>query len=140
MFHCPATSKKVKPSNTNQLPQCISSTCKLLRNILEGSSQFAQRKKEKKLTPSAIILEEDIIDECQRTFIHCFHAFCPTSQLKWVFFCELLGQQEKVCYIVISETSLCLKQSSPAESLLCDCPQIHLSSNCYICHRSGTSS
>lgn len=102
--HCPATSKKVKPSNTNQLPQCISSTCKLLRNILEGSSQFAQRKKEKRLTPSAIILEEDIIDECQRTFIHCFHAFCPTSQLKWVFFCELLGQQEKVCcYIVIKK-------------------------------------
>ncbi|PIK49703.1 putative E3 ubiquitin-protein ligase MYCBP2 [Apostichopus japonicus] len=82
-----------KTSNTNQLLS-VYITCKLLRNILEGSSQFAQRKKEKKLTPSAIILEEDIIDECQRTFIHCFHAFCPTSQLKWVFFCELLGNKK----------------------------------------------
>ncbi|KAJ8027887.1 E3 ubiquitin-protein ligase MYCBP2 [Holothuria leucospilota] len=91
VFPNPASSRKSKPGRTNQLPQCISSTCKLLRKILQQEAVTRQEQ----LSPTLLQLEADIVEECQRTFIHCFHAFCPTSQLKWVFFCELLGQQDK---------------------------------------------
>lgn len=39
---------------------------------------------------------DDIVSECHETFVGCYHAFYPTSSLKWTSLCDLLASVNKV--------------------------------------------
>lgn len=41
-------------------------------------------------------LAEKILQECHHTFVACFHAFYPTSLLKWTCLCDLLTYMDQV--------------------------------------------
>ena len=41
-------------------------------------------------------LARAIIDECHETFVACFHAFYPSTHLKWNCLCDLLNLLEPV--------------------------------------------
>ena len=47
------------------------------------------------------MLYEEIMSECHKTFVACFHAFYPTAYLKWTALCDLLAIVNKVIYFEI---------------------------------------
>lgn len=94
-------SKKV-PSENVQLAESIGDVRALLKQILSDNIPGVfQGKKPGKLKISKgymsyITMMNNILEECHRTFVACFHAFYPTSYLKWTCLCDLLQEVEKV--------------------------------------------
>lgn len=41
-------------------------------------------------------MTEELLEECHKTFIGCYHAFYPTANLKWQCLCDLLVEMDKV--------------------------------------------
>ncbi len=97
LYYFPAGNKK-PPSGDPQIPESISSSCDLLRRILSQQLQPSLAKFIQHSSDSYRVgkLRQQILDECHRTFVHCFHAFYPTAQLKWLFLCDLLSALEPV--------------------------------------------
>ncbi|XP_030837055.1 E3 ubiquitin-protein ligase MYCBP2 [Strongylocentrotus purpuratus] len=98
----PGTGKRPN-SGSSQLPECISMTCDLLKQILgeltEMELQRAIEDAPRLTTPSPIPhplgrIMRGVVEECHHTFVQCFHAFYPTPQLKWVFLCDLLNSSQ----------------------------------------------
>ncbi|XP_071483934.1 E3 ubiquitin-protein ligase MYCBP2-like [Diadema antillarum] len=112
----PATGKK-PASGSSQLPECISMTCDLLKQILgelsdqrlcpiageDGGALAAPPPTDAPLSchPLGRVVSS-LMDECHHTFVQCFHAFYPTPQLKWVFLCDLLNSTDGSAGEVVS--------------------------------------
>ncbi|XP_041463237.1 E3 ubiquitin-protein ligase MYCBP2-like isoform X3 [Lytechinus variegatus] len=101
----PGTGKRPN-SGSSQLPECISMTCDLLKRILGELTEMEVQRAAGDADRSLLTTSSDtvshclrrivrgIVEECHRTFVHCFHAFYPTPQLKWVFLCDLLNSSK----------------------------------------------
>lgn len=84
-----------KPQMENVLlAQCIGDVRALLKQILSDSVR-KRKGKSHKLTENQIGMINGIFDECHQTFVASFHAFYPTSYLKWNCLCDLLLEMDK---------------------------------------------
>ncbi|XP_033631426.1 E3 ubiquitin-protein ligase MYCBP2-like isoform X2 [Asterias rubens] len=94
VYPSPSSISKKHSQDSSQLPESIASCCDLLRVILSNSTQPSIQHLMNRVvmeTQRFRVLWESILAECHRTFVACFHAFYPSSQLKWLFLCDLLG-------------------------------------------------
>uniref|UniRef100_T1JCF5 RCR-type E3 ubiquitin transferase n=1 Tax=Strigamia maritima TaxID=126957 RepID=T1JCF5_STRMM len=94
------------PAESVKIAQCVAEVRVLLRRILSDSNISVQMPSRAPITRklSRVNLKQEvnlfarlsttILDECHQTFISCFHAFYPTSYLKWSCICELLKSME----------------------------------------------
>ncbi|XP_071950592.1 E3 ubiquitin-protein ligase MYCBP2-like isoform X2 [Antedon mediterranea] len=94
-YICEIYSKTGKQANleTSQLAECVGNTGILLRMILTEPSRLSQLLGEK---GKCLELWQRIQNECDRTFVQCFHAFYPTYQLKWTCLCWQLNTMNQV--------------------------------------------
>lgn len=89
-------SKKSSLENV-QLAECVGDVRTLLKQILSDSTPLTiQNKRSSKTNSSNLDLLNSLLDECHNTFVLCFHAFYPTSYLKWTCLCDLLSEVNKV--------------------------------------------
>ncbi|GFT99092.1 hypothetical protein NPIL_245402 [Nephila pilipes] len=88
-----------KKSNTEvpKLAECVADVRALLQHILSDRLPSAQVKTSFSSIPtssstSALLVNylQAILEECHETFLACYHAFYPSSQLKWRGLCDLL--------------------------------------------------
>lgn len=93
--------KKVPLENVH-LAESIGDVRALLKQILSDNIPVViqgkrhGKSKVSKGCTSYINMMNSILEECHRTFVACFHAFYPTSYLKWACLCDLLQEIEKV--------------------------------------------
>lgn len=93
--------KKVPLENVH-LAESIGDVRALLKQILSDNVPVAvqgKRHGKSKISRSSaayVSMMNNILEECHRTFVACFHAFYPTAYLKWVCLCDLLQEIEKV--------------------------------------------
>ncbi|XP_033112056.1 E3 ubiquitin-protein ligase MYCBP2-like [Anneissia japonica] len=94
-YICEIYSKTGKQSvqETNQLAECVGNTGILLRMILKEPSKLMKLLARKS---QCLKLWQRIQDQCHRTFVQCFHAFYPTSQLKWTCLCWQLNTMNQI--------------------------------------------
>lgn len=89
-------SKKAPLENVN-LAECIGDIRALLKQILSDNlpalmlSKKSSKCKVMKNNESNLKMMNSILEECHVTFVSCFHAFYPTSYLKWTCLCDLLS-------------------------------------------------
>ena len=95
----PGVSRKT-PSESMRLAECIGNARCLLWKVLAESQRhlnnFRGTNNSINTTNKFIALAEEILAECHKTFVACFHAFYPTGNLKWACLCDLLGYIEPV--------------------------------------------
>lgn len=89
-------SKKVPPENP-KLAECVADVRALLQHILSDRLPSAQVKPSfsgisSSSSTSALVSNylQSVLDECHETFLACYYAFYPSSQLKWRGLCDLL--------------------------------------------------
>lgn len=98
--------KKVPLENVH-LAESVGDVRALLKQILSDNvpltvqGKKSGRMKISKLTISYINLMNNILEECHNTFVACFHAFYPTTYLKWACLCDLLQEIDKVTIYVL---------------------------------------
>ena len=46
------------------------------------------------------LMSQTIVDECHKTFVSAFHAFCSSRHLKWNCLCDLLNILEPVGVVI----------------------------------------
>ncbi|XP_035682944.1 E3 ubiquitin-protein ligase MYCBP2-like isoform X1 [Branchiostoma floridae] len=96
------TLSKKTPAESARLSECVGETRAVLRKILCEENMFHLPQPSPSHTPSRRESSHDsckrlvnrVLEECHHTFTCCFHAFYPTSSLKWVCLCDLLGLLE----------------------------------------------
>lgn len=89
-------SKKSSLENV-QLAECVGDLRTLLKQILSDNVPLAiQHKRNSKIYSINLDMLNSILEECHVTFVSCFHAFYPTSYLKWTCLCDLLNDVNKV--------------------------------------------
>ncbi|XP_054723026.1 E3 ubiquitin-protein ligase MYCBP2-like [Uloborus diversus] len=91
----PVSKKSV--SEVPKLAECVADVRALLQHILSDRLPSAQVKTSFSSIPtssstSALLANylQSILEECHVTFLACYHAFYPSSQLKWRGLCDLL--------------------------------------------------
>ncbi|XP_064637403.1 E3 ubiquitin-protein ligase MYCBP2-like isoform X3 [Lineus longissimus] len=90
----PIGASKKSPQETGKLAEAVGETRMLLRRILsENRPKMLIRKSTNHGAPLPRYLQlpDQILEECHRTFVACFHAFYPTGTLKWICLCDLLN-------------------------------------------------
>ncbi len=95
---------KKTPSETTRLAECIGDVRSLLWKILAESQRHlgvVDISNQVEETTVFRKLADRILTECHQTFVACFHAFYPTSGLKWTCLCALLSYVEPVSHLVI---------------------------------------
>ncbi|XP_063236464.1 E3 ubiquitin-protein ligase MYCBP2 isoform X2 [Bacillus rossius redtenbacheri] len=86
------------------LAECVGDVRALLRQILSDpvpGSQLSRKHgkiRSQKSSHQYHKMTNSILEECHQTFVSCFHAFYPTSYLKWNCLCELLAVMDKTHY------------------------------------------
>ncbi|KAG1690691.1 E3 ubiquitin-protein ligase MYCBP2 [Nymphon striatum] len=87
---CCSGDGKNPQNEAERLAECVDDTRDLLRIMLSDKlPQFVLTKSSMEESPVAQMLDS-ILDECHVTFVACYHAFYPTSSLKWQGLCDLL--------------------------------------------------
>lgn len=92
---------KKSPPESVRLAECIGEVRALLRQILSDSLPITLKTKGKTRSnknsnsTSGNKMTNNILDECHKTFVACYHAFYPTAYLKWTCLCELLSEIDK---------------------------------------------
>lgn len=93
---------KKAPAEDVHLAESVGDVRALLKQILSDNvpltvqGKKSSKVKISKLTAFYIGLMNSILEECHNTFVACFHAFYPTSYLKWACLCDLLQDIDKV--------------------------------------------
>ncbi|GFY47108.1 hypothetical protein TNIN_284731 [Trichonephila inaurata madagascariensis] len=90
-------SSKKSSTEVPKLAECVADVRALLQHILSDRLPSAQVKTSyssipTSLSTSALLVNylQAILEECHETFLACYHAFYPSSQLKWRGLCDLL--------------------------------------------------
>lgn len=102
----PSLISKKAPLENVHLAECIGDVRALLKQILSDNLPTAmQGKKSSKYKTIKnggyyFRMMNSILEECHGTFVACFHAFYPTSYLKWTCLCDLLADIEKVQFLL----------------------------------------
>ena len=86
--------KSKQSRDTLELAEMVHKAQLLLRHILSTRSNPAQEKGEE---PLGIVMEA-----CCSAFRMCFHAFYPTTPLKWLCLCQHLQLLDPVSYSTMS--------------------------------------
>lgn len=98
----PSQISKKAPLENVHLAECIGDVRALLKQILSDNlptvmlGKKSSKCKALKNGAHYFKMMNSILEECHGTFVACFHAFYPTSYLKWTCLCDLLGDIEKV--------------------------------------------
>ena len=83
-----------KSKDCTELAEAVYHAQTMLRRILSSRRHIfhpPQLVKEKEVSPMAVVVEA-----CCTTFRSCFHAFYPTTPLKWLALCQHLQLVEPV--------------------------------------------
>ncbi|CAH0546546.1 unnamed protein product [Brassicogethes aeneus] len=84
------------PLENVHLAESIGDVRQLLKQILSDNiPSNLQNKKSSKSKNFAYTMMNSLLDECHGTFVACYHAFYPTSYLKWISLCDLLDDSDK---------------------------------------------
>lgn len=86
------------PLENVHLAESIGDVRLLLKQILSDNipSHMHNKKTTSKGKSFAYNMMNSLLDECHGTFVACYHAFYPTSYLKWTSLCDLLDDSDKV--------------------------------------------
>ena len=98
-MYSPSVIKKKMPAESALLAERVGGARDLLRKILAEDlhpGKFRTLHAEPQGLRQYRQMREDVLTECHTTFRTCFHAFYPTSHLKWWCLCDLLCQTEPV--------------------------------------------
>lgn len=102
-----SASKKV-PAEVPKLAECVADVRALLQHILSDRLPPAQVKPSfsgiaASSSTSALLGNylQSVLDECHETFLACYHAFYPSSQLKWRGLCDLLLTIDVVSAVIL---------------------------------------
>lgn len=93
---------KKAPLENVHLAESVGDVRALLKQILSDNvpltvqGKKSSKAKNTKLSTAYINLMNSILEECHNTFVACFHAFYPTTYLKWACLCDLLQEIDKV--------------------------------------------
>lgn len=93
---------KKAPQESVHLAENIGDVRALLKQMLSDNVEVSvQGKKGSRVKTGKIVayytnLMNRILEECHNTFVACFHAFYPTTYLKWACLCDLLQEIDKV--------------------------------------------
>ena len=113
---------------SSKLAECVGEVRALLRRILSENRPAAYVRKQSSphtatahAQPRYVQLSRQIADECYTAFVACFHAFYPTSSLKWACLCDLLNLLDPVSGRVCDEWAcLCdLNLLDPVSGRVC---------------------
>ncbi|KAF5304147.1 hypothetical protein FQA39_LY01932 [Lamprigera yunnana] len=102
----PSQVSKKAPLESVHLAESIGDIRALLKQILSDvlpttiQGKKSNKSCKSKTTSCYVKMMNSILEECHGTFVSCFHAFYPTSYLKWTCLCELLAdiKKENDCY------------------------------------------
>lgn len=101
------------PPEVPKLAECVADVRALLQHILSDRLPAAQVKSSfsgiaASSSTSALLGNylQSVLDECHETFLACYHAFYPNSQLKWRGLCDLLLTIDVVSFLFSSIFSL----------------------------------
>lgn len=79
--------KKVQPESS-RMAECVADTQSLLSCILSGGISLPEDAEG--LLGRGAAMQMTLLEECEATFMACYHAFYPSTTLKWRGLCELL--------------------------------------------------
>ncbi|KAL3209805.1 hypothetical protein MRX96_037617 [Rhipicephalus microplus] len=79
--------KKVQPESS-RMAECVADTQSLLSCILSGGMSLPEDAEG--LLGRGAAMQMTLLEECEATFMACYHAFYPSTALKWRGLCELL--------------------------------------------------
>lgn len=103
------TASKKVPPEVPKLAECVADVRALLQHILSDRLPAAQVKSSfsgiaASSSTSALLGNylQSVLDECHETFLACYHAFYPNSQLKWRGLCDLLLTIDVVSFLFSS--------------------------------------
>ncbi|KAB0796834.1 hypothetical protein PPYR_10895 [Photinus pyralis] len=97
----PSQISKKAPLENVHLAESIGDVRALLKQILSDilpATIQGKKSSKSKVTKNGsyhVRMMNSILEECHGTFVACFHAFYPTSYLKWTCLCDLLADIEK---------------------------------------------
>lgn len=94
----PKNINKKSPLENVQLAECVGDVRTLLTQILSDNVPKVMQNKTTQVHSSNVEMLNSVLDECHTTFVSCFHAFYPTSYLKWTCLCDLLSDVSKVSF------------------------------------------
>ncbi|CAN8032629.1 unnamed protein product, partial [Ixodes persulcatus] len=84
--------RKIPPESA-RMAECVADTQALLRRILSDGGAVAAAAEGNPFPPgSCLELQTTLVEECEAAFMACYHAFYPSTLLKWRGLCDLLSE------------------------------------------------
>ncbi|KAM7310480.1 E3 ubiquitin-protein ligase MYCBP2 [Ixodes scapularis] len=84
--------RKIPPESA-RMAECVADTQALLRRILSDGGAVAAAAEGDPFPPgSCLELQTTLVEECEAAFMACYHAFYPSTLLKWRGLCDLLSE------------------------------------------------